>query len=296
MSRSVSVLEGGTLPACFVDAAPPPVRLHVWGTLPPGRAPRVAVVGSRAPSPTGLWAGYRFGFDLARAGVVVVSGLARGVDAAAHRGAIDAGGPTVAFLGSGWDALPRRSRELAEAVAGAGAVVSEYAPDTTPRPFRFVHRNRLIAAYARAALVVEAGETSGALITAGFTLERGGLLWAVPGDPRRPTCRGSNRLIRDGVGVALEAADVLAGLGLVGAGEGDGATPPPGLDPEETRVWKAVRDRGCIDPEGLARATRLPVAALLRALSSLELTGVLERTPGGYTLPAKGASGGSKPF
>jgi DNA processing protein len=287
MSQSIRILAGARLPGCFSDASPAPRSLHVFGDLPLDSRKRVAVVGSRTPSPSGLWAAFRLGHDLARSGVVVVSGLARGIDSAAHRGALDGGGPTVAFLGSGWDTLSRSVRPLAEEIRSSGALVSEYEPGEGARPYRFVQRNRLMAAYARATVVVEAGEKSGALITAGMTVDRNGLLWALPGDPRRPTCRGSNRLLRDGVGVALGAEDVLAGLGLVSVDPAGTREVPRGFDAAEGRVWRALRDEGHADLEGLARLTRLPVAELLRAVSALELSGVLERESGRYALSRK---------
>jgi DNA processing protein len=147
-----------------------------------------------------------------------------------------------------------------------------------------VERNRLVAGYTQGTLVVEAGERSGALITAGFALEFGRDLWAVPGDPRRPTCRGSNRLLRDGAGVVLEAADLLVALGL-GAERGvDGPVPPAGLAPGEDRVWRSLAGLGPASAEELARRTRLPAAKLLEALSLLELAGHVKRDGEGYAL------------
>jgi DNA processing protein len=223
----------------------------------------------------------------------VVSGLARGIDAAAHEGALDAGGVTVAFLGSGLDVVyPRTSRLLAAAIPARGALVSEYPPGTPPLPFRFVERNRLVAAWTRGTVVVEAGAKSGALITAGLALEGGRDVWAVPGDPGRASTTGSNRLLRDGAGCILEAADLLAAPALYGGGDpaaapgtGDAraAQVPPGLSEIEARVWRAVRAAGTADPEALARATGLAAADLFRALSFLELAGHVRRDDGGFT-------------
>ena len=156
---------------CPPPARPDPVPVggfFVAGTLPPEDRPRVAIVGSRAPSAGGERTTYALARGLAAAGVVVVSGLARGIDAAAHRGALDGGGVTVAFLGCGLDVVyPRSSRRLAEEIPARGALVSEYEPGAPPLPYRFVERNRLVAAYTAGTLVVEAGAKSGALITAG---------------------------------------------------------------------------------------------------------------------------------
>jgi DNA processing protein len=249
------------------------------------------MVGSRSPSPGGRRTAYEIARGLARAGVVVVSGLARGIDAASHRGALDGGGITVAFLGNGVDVIyPKSSRDLAAAIPARGALVSEYAPGTAPVPWRFVARNRLVAAYTAGTVVVEAGPRSGALITAGLAAELGRELWAVPGDPARPGTRGSNRLLRDGAGVALDALDILAGLGLAGSPEPEGGEapgPPPGFSPAEASVWRALARGGTVDPETLTRRTGLPAAALLETLSVLELAGHVERNEEGFALASR---------
>jgi DNA processing protein len=272
-------LTGSALPPDFLNLDPPCRRLLVRGRLPEPHRPRVAVVGSRTPSRGGRQTAYELSYELAKAGLVIVSGMARGIDSAAHRGALDAGGRTVAFLGSGIDVVyPRSSRDLVPAILEAGAVISEYPPGAPPMPYRFVHRNRLVAAYTRGTLVVEAGAKSGALITAGLSLAMNRELWAVPGDPHRPTTRGSNRLVRDGAGVILEAADLLAALDLQAAGGGGGSPGlPPGLSPAEERVLGCLRERGPSDPETLSRRTGLTAAALLEALSLLELAGHVDR-------------------
>src|SRR5262245_46262569 len=262
---SAHSLTGSQIPADLRDIPEPCRMLHVAGSLPDPKLPRVAVIGSRTPSPSGRRMAHAMGFGLARAGVVVVSGLARGIDATAHQGALDAGGLTVAFLGGGADVIyPRSSRTMALAITERGALVSEYAPGSPPLPSHCVHRNRLVAAYTRGVVVVEAGPDSGALITVSKALELGREVWAMPGDPDRLTTRGSNRLLRDGAGCVLDPEDVLVALGLcrrMGA-ESHAASPPPGLSDDETRVWRALQDGGASDVERLARQTRLPVAAL----------------------------------
>jgi len=290
MESSVHLLDESHLPPAFRTVTPRCRRLYVCGSLPPEHVPKVAVVGSRTPSPSGRHTAYEMGRGLARAGVVVVSGLARGIDAAAHQGALDAGGITVAVLGSGVDVVyPRSSRELAAAIPERGALVSEYPRGTPPLPYQFVHRNRLVAAYTLGTLVVEGGARSGALITAGYAVEMSRELWAVPGDPRRPSCQGNNRLLRDGAGVVLDAADVLAAVGLavhrLDPGEMD---PPADLSDAETAVWKSLTRRGPGDPEALSRRTGLTAAALLEALSLMELAGHIERDGEGYVLVERG--------
>lgn len=285
------LVEGEAIPRSLQALSPPCRGLHVLGVLPADPLPRVAVVGSRTPSASGRHVAYELGRELGRAGVVVVSGMARGIDAAAHRGALDGGGTTVAFLGCGIDVVyPASSREIAERIPEQGALVSEYPSGTPPLPYQFVHRNRLVAAYTLGTVVVEGGSKSGALITAGMALEMGREVWALPGDPRRPSCRGSNRLLRDGAGVILDAGDLIAALGLRQAGQGkdgqgnDGVSRPPGLSAGEEKVWDALATQGPGDPESLSRRTGLTAAALLEALSILELAGHIERDDEGYVL------------
>ena len=295
MPDRTRVLEEREVPADLRALNPPCRTLHVLGSLPPEGSPRLAVVGSRTPSPSGERTAYEIAWGLARAGVAVVSGLARGVDAAAHRGAVDGGGITVAFLGGGSDTLlPRSSRILAERIVERGAVVSEYAPGTPAQPFRFVQRNRLIAGYTLGTLVVEGGARSGALITAGMALGMGKEVWAVPGDPRRPTCRGSNRLLRDGAGAVLEADDLLVACGRLRARSepGGDAPEPPGLTAAERKVWRSLAVSGPADVETLSRRTRLAAADLLEALSLLELAGRVRQDGEGYALAGSGRGRG----
>jgi DNA processing protein len=195
--------------------APPPV-LWVRGTLAPGEGERaVAVVGSRAATGLGLAFARALARDLAGAGLAVVSGLARGLDTAAHRGALDARGRTVAVLGSGLDRLyPPENAALARAIEAGGAVVSEFPPGTGPWKQNFPRRNRVIAGWARATVVVEAGVRSGALSTARAALDEGREVMAVPGHPSQAGAEGTNGLIRDGAALVRGAGDVLAELGL----------------------------------------------------------------------------------
>lgn len=292
MSRSFTVLTEAAIPASLRSLPRPPNTLYVRGRLPDDAIPRIAVVGTRTPSPGGREAAYALGRDLARAGVVVVSGLARGIDAAAHRGAVDGGGISVGFLGSGIDVLyPRTSRDLARDMTVRGAVVSEYPPGVAPLGYLFVQRNRLVAGYTQGAVVVEAGARSGALITAGLALELGRAVWAMPGDPSRPSCRGSNRLLRDGAGVVLDGADLLAAVGLLAAaGPASRPVSPPPRSQAERAVLAAL-EQGPGDAEALARGTGLDAGALMEALSLLELDRRIVRTEEGFAVaPGPGAS------
>ncbi len=193
------------------DAAP---LLWVRGRVEVLHAPSVAIIGARAPSAYGLEVAHQLAADLARAGPVIVSGLARGIDAAAHRGALDAGGLSVAIQACGPDRVyPRAHRALSDEIAARGAVVSELPPGTPPRPSHFPLRNRLISGLVSALVVVEARERSGSLITVRHALDQGVDVFAVPGPVVSPTSAGTNRLLRDGALVALGAEDVLMALG-----------------------------------------------------------------------------------
>ena len=246
-----------------------PASIFVRGVWPVARE-AIAVVGSRAASPYGAEQAGRLAADLARLGYPVVSGLARGIDAAAHRGTLSAGGATVAVLPGGLDAItPRHHRGLAEEIALQGALLSEV-PSGGPR-FRgdFVRRNRLIAALARATVVVEAAEASGALHTAAAARRLGRPVLAVPGDIDRPTSRGCHRLIRGGAKLCESARDVVDALG-------PSAGPPGG---PEGRLLAVLAQR----PEAvehLARRSGLAVEAALAALLGLEWAGVATSHPG----------------
>ena len=255
----------------------PPALLWTRGTLVADEGERaVAVVGSRAATPLGLAFARSLAADLAAAGLTVVSGLARGIDTAAHQGALEAGGRTVAVLGSGLDALyPRENAALARAIERDGAVVSEFPPGTGPWKQNFPRRNRTIAGWARATVVVEAGEKSGALHTARAALEEGRDVLAVPGHPSCPGCAGTNALLRDGAALVRDAGDVLAALGLAPAGPAARATPAAD-DP----VLDALPRAAPAGIDELALRTALPVPELLVRLSELELAGRVRRLPG----------------
>ena len=266
--------------------------LWAAGTLDGLRAPCVAVVGTRAPSDDGRRRARRIAEELARSGVCIVSGLALGVDGAAHEGSLAAGAPTIGVLGGGHDHFfPPRHRELAaRIVAGGGAVVSPFAPDVVARPWQFLARNAVIAALADAVVVVEAAARSGALNTAGHAGDRGIPVLAIPGDVDRPKAAGCNALIRDGATLVRDAEDVLAALPLPLA-------PPPrtrgasarGHDGDSAavrRVLAALRDAAC-DPGTLADRLDLAAAELFPLLTELELSGRITCGADGYGLASR---------
>src|SRR6202166_3837903 len=209
-------------PAIAAIADPPPV-LWLRGCLSALEPPSVALVGSRAGSPYALAVAGRLAADLTARGLVVVSGLARGVDSAAHRGALGAGGATIAVLGSGADVVyPSEHRALADEIARTGAVMSELAPGTRPLSIFFPMRNRIISGLSRAVVVIEAGEKSGSLITARCALEQGRDVLAVPGNVLNGRNRGAHALLRDGAKIVEDADDILEELGMACADPGRG--------------------------------------------------------------------------
>jgi len=267
---------------------PPPVLWLRGGGALPGCTRTVAVVGSRAASAYGLSVARQLGHDLARAGIVVVSGLARGCDAAAHRGALEAGGPTIGVVGCGADVVyPREHAALYDEVAAAGGVVSELPPGTPPLPIHFPLRNRLISGLAAAVVIVEASERSGSLITASCALEQGREVMAVPGNVLTDRHTGCHDLLRDGAGLVQSARDVLEALGWAAAG----ALARPGGPAEKQGTAAGAPDPAGIlghlspgdevDLEALAARSGLKPPDLLAELTRLELAGAVERAPGG---------------
>ncbi|MEK6275787.1 MAG: DNA-processing protein DprA [Actinomycetota bacterium] len=258
-------------PALLRAIHDPPAGLFVRGAAEVdllGRA-AVGIVGARSCSPYGAQVARMLGRELAAAGLVVVSGLARGIDGEAHRGALDAGGTTVAVLGCGIDRdYPASHAQLAAGIRATGLAVSEYAPGVEPAPWRFPARNRIIAGLCAAAVVVEARERSGALITADLALEEGREVLAVPGEITSALSRGSNDLLRLGATPLLGSADVLELYGLAPAE----AAPVDLSEPADT-VLVRLRD-GPASADELARATGLEAGALSSALTELELAGV----------------------
>ena len=249
----------------------PPVGLFVQGAAEVellGRA-AVGIVGARSCSPYGAQVARMLGRELAAAGLVVVSGLARGIDGEAHRGALDAGGTTVAVLGCGIDRdYPASHAELAARIRATGLAVSEYAPGVEPAPWRFPARNRIIAGLCAATVVVEARERSGALITADLALEEGREVFAVPGEITSALSRGTNDLLRLGATPLTGSGDVLELFGLSPA-----AATAVDLSETADNVLCRLRD-GPASADELARATRLGADALASALTELELAGV----------------------
>ncbi len=268
--------------------SPPEQALRARGRWPPPGGPRVAIVGSRRPSPYGEAVAEQLGLDLARVGVVVISGLALGIDAAAHRGALNAGGVTVAVMGTGVDIVyPSAHAALAEAIlAAGGALVSQFPDGTVPRRHHFPARNHTIAALSDVVVVVEAAEGSGALITAEAALDLHKEVMAVPGSVFSPLSVGTHALLRDGAGLVQNARDVLGVLGLGGEVLDDPLATPGSLGfrlpRERDGILSHLSDVLAVNAADLARKLQLPIAEVLGRLTSLELDGRVERQQGGY--------------
>ena len=250
---------------------PPPV-LYVRGVLSEDEGATVAVVGSRAATAAGRTLARSMARDLAAWGATVVSGLARGIDTAAHEGALDASGRTVAVLGCGLDrTYPPENERLAGRITSAGAVVSEFALGTPPLPEHFPRRNRVIAGWSSAVVVVEAATRSGALNTARCAADEGRDVLAVPGHPTQPASAGTNQLIRDGAGLVRSAIDVAQELGI---------EPPAAARAPTDPLLGALAGDAPVTLEELRHRSGLETGALLARLTELELRDVVRRLPG----------------
>ncbi len=253
--------------------APPPV-LYVRGTLQSGDETAVAIVGTRKATAAGREMANAIGGGLAGAGVTVVSGLALGIDGAAHQAALGAGGRTIAVLGSGPDVIyPPQHRNLAERMLEGGAVVSDYPPGRPPDAPNFPARNRIISGLSLGVVIVEAPERSGALITADFAADQGRDVFVVPGNPLAPASAGSNRLLREGARPVLSADDVLVDLKLAQRTEAASIQQALPLDDEERRVLSVLS----AEPQHIdevALLANLPVSTVGGHLVVLELKGL----------------------
>ncbi|HET7823679.1 MAG TPA: DNA-processing protein DprA [Anaeromyxobacter sp.] len=272
----------GLYPAALARAADRPAELRLLGSLG-APAARVAIVGARDADEYGQDVAKALAAGLARAGVSIVSGGARGIDAAAHEGALAAGGHTVAVLGTGVDrAFPVEHRDLFDRIVSAGgALLSELPDGTRGWPGNFPRRNRIVSGMSDAVVVVRAGEGSGALITAEWARSQGVPLFAVPGDVRDDLSVGPIRLLRQGARVAASAEDVLAAIG-VGAPEARQLA-LPALGARESSLLAALGRRPRHADE-LARAAGLDAGTALAGLLSLEIEGLCEQRPGHYFL------------
>lgn len=276
------VLGGEGYPVLLAEIPDPPAVLFFRGDLARFLAsPSVAVIGSRRCTQYGRKVARTLAQDFARAGVGVVSGLARGIDGEAHQGALEAGGLTLAVLGNGPDiAYPPEHADLARRICDSGVLLSEYPPGTGPAKHRFPERNRLISGLGLGLVVVEAGSRSGTMITVATALEQGREVFAVPGEITRALSMGTNMLLRDGAGVVLGSGDVLGPLGLAPSPE----RVPERRLPSEGAAGAIVHalSGGPLHLDGILAATGLDGGPLREELLRLELAGILEKRPGGF--------------
>jgi len=286
------VVEGDPgYPKALAHIDDPPGMLFMRGAIAPCDALSVAVVGSRHASPYGLRMAARLAGGLARAGYTVVSGLARGIDAAAHRGALEAGGRTIAVLGTGVLSIyPPEHADLAAEVLAHGAIVSEAPPHEEPHSGLFPRRNRIISGLTLGTVVVEATERSGGLITARLASEQGREVFAVPGPADSRTSRGCHRLIRDGATLVESVDDILDELGPLASAamtvDGREVRSPAELrlDDVEQHVMTAIdtgSSHGGVDIDHLVAITGLAASQLLATVGVLEMRRLIRRLPGG---------------
>jgi DNA processing protein len=260
-------------PKSLEDLEVPPAQLFALGDRSMLEPPTVSIVGTRDATGYGLRITRAIAGALARAGVSIVSGMARGIDAAAHRAALEVGGRTVAVMGTGIDVpYPVAHRELHRLISEKGLIISERGKGATAHQGAFPRRNRIIAALAKVTIVIEAGETSGALNTADWAGNLKRTVAAVPGPIDSPQSAGTNLLIRTSSATMLSAVDEA--LALVGV-DAPLRAPDPKLDDKERTVWNALGDGG-LDVDALCTRSNLPARECLAAITSLELQGMVE--------------------
>lgn len=293
-SRGLSIvtLEDEEYPEALRQSYDPPLVLYIWGALKPADSQALAIVGSRKTSHYGIQTARQFGFQLASSGFTIVSGLARGIDTHAHEGAVAANGRTIAVIGSGLSQVyPPENMALAEKIAsGHGAVVSEFPLNTSPSKKTFPMRNRIVAAWSRAVVVVECPEWSGARITANLAGELGRPIYAVPGQIDRPSSAGCNSLIREGATLITSGQDILDDLSILPlqsqshetlrAEVSENGTSFPELDGAERLIHDALGDDS-LRVDEILDETRLPLPEVNALLLKLEIQGLVSQLPGG---------------
>lgn len=284
--------DGAWPPSLNEGITPPVEALHVTGRPLDPSATRIAVVGTRRPTAAGLSATSEIATGLALAGYTIVSGLAVGIDAAAHRAALEAGGATIAVLGCGHDIdYPRRNRALRRSLDAEGTVISEHAPRTEPKPWMFPLRNRIIAGLSIGTVVVEGTLQSGALVTARLALDANREVFAVPGSVRNVMAQGPNQLIRRGEAALVTRADhvtEILGGATTSLGEPELQLPATELSASQEAVL-AYLDDVAVSTEVVARSLNMPPADVMAALSLLELEELAKRSYRGFVVTERGA-------
>ncbi len=278
--NAILTLADAAYPQRLLDAPDPPTVLYVKGSIELLNAPALAIVGSRNATPQGESNAQAFAAALSDAGLTIVSGLALGIDAAAHRGGLRGKGSTIAVIGTGIDRVyPARNQALARDIAAHGAIVSEFPLGTPALKENFPRRNRIISGLALGCLVVEAAERSGSLITARLAGEQGRDVFAIPGSIHSPLSKGCHKLIKQGAKLVDDARDILDELGLATAAD-NRATALPAPNAETTRLLDCIGFDPC-DMDTLALRSGLTAEKLYAILLQLELAGRIASLPGG---------------
>jgi DNA processing protein len=284
---TVITQESPSYPRPLREIHAPPIVLYVWGELQDRDYHAIGIIGARRTTYYGTESAKKLAYQLAYAGLTIISGLARGIDTAAHQGALAAKGRTIAVIGAGLAKLyPPENAALAEKIrSGNGAVVSEFSMEIEPDRQTFPMRNRIIAGWSHGILVVEAGLNSGALITAAQALEQGRSVYAVPGHINAPSALGSNRLIQQGAKLVMDASDILEDLQILlpetKPSPEAAARPLPPLSQNESRVYSAI-DATETSIDDIAAKSELPSAAVSSTLLQLELKRLVKQLPGKY--------------
>src|SRR5450755_1677073 len=283
----VITAESPKYPRQLREIHAPPIVLYVWGELTDRDHHAIGIIGSRRTTHYGTESAKKLSYQLAYAGLTIVSGLARGIDTAAHQGALAAKGRTIAVIGSGLSKLyPPENQALAEKIRnGNGAIVSEFSMDIEPDRQTFPMRNRIISGWSHGILVVEAGLNSGALITVAQALEQGRSVYAVPGHINAPSAQGSNRLIQQGAKLVMDASDLLDDLQILlpeAKPSPEAASRPlPELSEDERCVYDAIEATETSIDE-ISAKSELPSANVSSALLRLELKRIVKQLPGKY--------------
>ncbi len=284
-------LDSPYYPPLLKDISDPPLVLHVWGELDSLTGVSLAIVGSRRATPYGIDVCERLSAELAHRGATIVSGLARGIDAVAHRAALDAGGRTIAVLGSGLDVIyPREHVHLAEKIAETASVVSELPLGSRPLPSHFPMRNRIVSGMAVGTIVIEAAERSGSLISARLAVEENREVFAVPGPITSPNSDGVHGLIQDGAKLVRRAEDVVEELRpniREQLSSRTRVTQSPSkmvenLEGDERRLVEILSLKGAVDTDRLVALAQIPTDRVMAALVGLEIKGVVRSFPGGF--------------
>ncbi len=282
LSKGIQILtwQDEAYPQRLREISQPPPVLYLRGQLLPEDAWAVAIVGTRQATPYGRQVSEQIASFLASNGMTIVSGLARGIDTLAHQAALRAGGRTLAVLGSGVDRIyPPEHRALAEQICEHGALLSDYAPGTPPESANFPPRNRIISGLSMAVVVVEAGETSGALITAEFAAEQGREVFAVPGSILAAQSKGTNKLIQQGALPLLNASDVMQALDLTRLGQQKAARKILPSDAVEAKLLETLSDEP-LHVDEIRSQTGLPVEKVSATLIMMELKGMVRQVGG----------------